>query len=68
MKKKIYKITLPSGEIMHIGSGISNIMPSHEGVPAKDFAKALAKAAKAVSDAGIFDSDNDSYGHKCSAR
>ena len=57
-----YVITFPDGTKMVPGHG--NVPTSHEGVAAKDFSKALEKAAKAVSDAGIFDSEGEIYGNR----
>jgi hypothetical protein len=61
VEEKTYEITFPWGETITIGPGISNVPTTHKGVPAKDFSKALAKAAKEASEAGIYDKKED-YG------
>lgn len=55
---------LPDGSTMTPGPG--NVPTTHKGVSAKNFSKVLAKAAKVVSDAGIFDSDKELYGNRIS--
>lgn len=58
-RKIIFKF--PDGSTMIPGPG--NVPTTHVGASAKVFSKVLAKAAKAVSDAGIFDSEKDLYGN-----
>lgn len=55
-RQKKFIITFPDGTSIIPGAG--NVPTSNEGVPVKNFMRELRKAAKAVTEAGIFDSDN----------
>ncbi|MBI3888151.1 hypothetical protein HY310_03750 [Candidatus Microgenomates bacterium] len=57
VKEVTYKIVFPWGGTTKIGPGISNVPTSHHGVPAKNFSKALEKASREASEAGVFESD-----------